>query len=171
MEYNNYMPRKILSTEGFTPEYIEYLKSKIEERYRVSKTGCWEWTRSKIPAGYGKMKAKKSTWGVHRLYYQLVNGPVDSSLVISHLCDNPPCINPSHLEATTQWENNARGSGVSAQNLRKTHCKHGHEYTSENTRVRISKNHPRRTCRTCDLAQDRERKRRYAIKARQERLT
>jgi hypothetical protein len=37
------------------------------------------------------------------------------------------------LEAVTNRENMLRGVGVCALNARKTHCKHGHEFTPENT--------------------------------------
>lgn len=135
----------IMKIHDLSQEYLIKLRSKIESRYVISKSGCWEWTRGRFQYGYGKIKVKGHTLGAHRVYYQLINGAVPSDLVISHLCDNPPCINPAHLEATTQWENNARGSGVSAVNLYKTHCVNGHEFTQENTIL----GDRRRACRKC----------------------
>lgn len=55
---------------------------------------------------------------------------------------------PSHVEPVTQGENNRRGFGYSGQNVRKTHCPRGHEYTPENTRVYKTS----RFCQTCQRA-------------------
>ena len=64
---------------------------------------------------------------------------------------NPACVNPAHLEAVTHRENVLRGAGVSAIQARKTHCKHGHEFTPENTmKVRTPSGNGGRRCRTCD---------------------
>lgn len=68
--------------------------------------GCWLWTGS-TSKGYGQL----STWGgeqnykAHRLAWELMNGPVPDGLVVRHKCDNPRCVNPSHLEVGTQKDN------------------------------------------------------------------
>lgn len=133
--------------------YLKLLKDKIEDSYDIAVNGCWEWNRGRAQYGYGKISVAGKTLNAHRTYYQLVKGEIGEGLVVSHLCDNPPCINPDHLDATTQWENNARGSGPSAQNIRKTHCKNGHEFTEWNTR--LGKN--RRSCRLCARAHSHKR--------------
>lgn len=130
------------------PEYLGELLTRIENSYKVKENGCWEWTKGKFPYGYGKVSVKHKALGAHRIHYQLTKGQVSDDLVIDHLCRNPACINPEHLEAVTQWENNRRGSGISSKNLIKTHCVNGHEFTKENTV--IGKN--RRACRTCKVA-------------------
>lgn len=64
---------------------------------------------------------------------------------IDHLCRNHDCVNPEHLEVVTQAENMRRGIGATAINARKTHCKHGHEFTPEN----IYRRPNGRECMTC----------------------
>lgn len=134
--------------QDLSAEYLGNLLSRIENSYEIKESGCWEWTRGRFGYGYGKISVKRRGWGAHRVYYQLIRGWVPDNQVMSHECDNPPCINPDHLKATTQWENNARGNGVSAKNLRKTHCDNGHEFTPENTVI----GDKRRSCRTCKKA-------------------
>ncbi|HIK62019.1 MAG TPA: HNH endonuclease [Planctomycetes bacterium] len=42
----------------------------------------------------------------HRIEWERVNGPIPEGLVVRHKCDNPPCINPDHLEIGTLADNN-----------------------------------------------------------------
>jgi hypothetical protein len=90
-------------------------------------------------------------------------GPVPDGLVLDHFaCDNPPCVNPSHLRPVTHWENSSRGNSPAAVNARKTHCKNGHEFTPENTGTLHGYG---RWCRECDRESSRKRRaRRKALR-------
>lgn len=107
--------------------------------------GCWLWTGAQHPAGYGHIKIAGKVEAAHRVSYEMAHGPIPDGLVIDHLCRVPACVNPDHLEAVTLVENTMRGEGYMAQQARKTHCKHGHEFTIANTyRWRSA-----RICRAC----------------------
>lgn len=84
----------------------------------------------------------------HRMAYEELVGPIADGLQIDHLCRVRCCVNPAHLEPVTQAENIRRGVSPTAANRRKTHCKHGHEFTTENTRL-VPEG---RICRRCDVA-------------------
>ncbi|MCH8951094.1 MAG: 50S ribosomal protein L10 [Proteobacteria bacterium] len=75
-------------------------------------------------------------------FAQHFEGP--SGLVIDHLCRNPACENPSHMEPVTNHENILRGE-LHLTSSRKTHCPLGHPYDEQNTYQYKGSRH----CRTC----------------------
>lgn len=132
----------------------------ISERLweKVEKTPtCWLW-RGATNGRYGHLGAGRAGEGnryAHRVAYELLVGEIPDGLTIDHLCKNPLCVNPDHLEAVTHAANIMRGPGASAANARKTHCPQGHPFDEENTYFAPGTGD--RRCRTCDKARDRAR--------------
>lgn len=120
------------------------LVDKIE--FPESPKGCWLWTAAKNGKGYGQVKFRGTQTGAHRLAYLHWIGPIPKGLQLDHLCRNPSCVNPNHLEAVTQKTNMLRGESPSALNAQKTHCKRGHALDGPNLRLGSK---GRRMCRTC----------------------
>lgn len=116
----------------------ERLYSKTEED---PTTGCWNWTGAKTPGGYGRISDGKKKPPAHQVSWKVHYGPILSNHEIDHVCENPSCVNPDHLQAVTREQHRAN------ERARKTHCKQGHEMDDINTGIRGD---GRLYCRACN---------------------
>lgn len=94
----------------------------------VTDTGCWEFSGPRNPGGYGLLEDRPGRkLGTHRIAYETWVGPIPEGHVVRHKCDNPPCINPEHLEVGTHADNMAdmrlRKRHPGAQGTRNSHAK------------------------------------------------
>lgn len=115
---------------------------------------CWEWTGHRHAFGYGLIgKGRYTTLVAHRVSWEMLRGEIPDGLQIDHLCRNPPCVNPWHLEPVTQRVNLLRGETISAKWANRDACEYGHPFTADN----IYWNGSYRSCRTCKMARSRAR--------------
>ncbi len=113
---------------------------------KVNKTKtCWIWTagKSSCRMGYGRFWHNEKLKMAHRFSYEIFKGKIPKGLHLDHLCRNPICVNPDHLEPVTAYENAKRSPYF---NGHKTHCIRGHEFDKFNT---IFDNKGRRSCKIC----------------------
>ena len=124
---------------------------------------CWPWLAS-TNREHGQFWLQGKHVYAHRFAYEILVGPILEGHVIDHLCKRKDCVNPSHLESVTRKVNTLRGTAPPAENHVKTYCKHGHEFTEENTYWRAGVYG--RECRICRLNNNaRRRARRRAERA------
>ena len=132
---------------------IERFWSKTEQR----ESGCIEWTAAKSDKGYGRFKVNGRLVLPHRFIMEWINQTTYSqSVKVRHRCDNPPCVNPAHLQTGTQSDNMVDCSNrgrlyISRYNSKKTKCTKGHPYNEENT---IFVKNGWRQCRECKRLKD-----------------
>jgi HNH endonuclease len=148
----------------FKGEPIRYINGHYQQSTRLSPvdhivdavTGCWVWQRMTTAQGYGHMRVGRTMRYAHRVYYERYCGPIPAGLQLDHLCRNPTCVNPAHLEPVTPRENALRGNTIAARRKAQTHCVRGHPFDEVNT-IRRGNG---RACRECQRQAVRESQRR-----------
>lgn len=117
---------------------------------------CWNWTASfrdsRGTHRYGKHHdVNGRATRAHKQAYELVHGPVPDGTFVMHTCDNPACINPSHLIAGTPFQNARDMIEKDRMAWSRTHCANGHA-RAEHTATRRN---GRRVCRVCNAEHQR----------------
>ncbi len=151
------------------------MKTTLADRFaakvnKKSPNECWPWIGSSNCKGYGNFWVTNRKRSATQVSWEIANlVPFPLGKIACHYCDNPPCVNPNHIFPGTYKDNTQdaiskgrfkfvpdghRGLKKKAQ----THCKHGHEFTVENTiLVKIGGKLSGRKCRACYRIIDRKR--------------
>lgn len=110
---------------------------------------CKLWHMSCTAGGYGQVVICGDHFYVHRLEWEMHNGPIPNGFVIDHTCRVRSCYEITHLRLVTPAVNATENStSPAALNKVKTHCKRGHPFTPENTRISTRRTGSR-VCKTC----------------------
>lgn len=128
-------------------------KKTPEDRFweKVQKTEtCWNWKGAADQKGYGRFGIKQGLIVLaHRFSYELLVGPIPVGLTLDHLCRNPSCVNPAHLEPVTLSENLRRSTfheKAKEWQAGITHCPKGHLLSGDNLYLHNGHRH----CIKCD---------------------
>lgn len=109
---------------------------------------CKPWTGTILSTGYGRAYKDGVRQMAHRWVWEQENGDIPAGMHVMHICDNPPCVEITHLRLGSPKEN-FQDSIAKGRNYYKnrTHCPKGHPYDEENTRLN-QRGH--RGCKSCD---------------------
>lgn len=78
----------------------ERLWEKIDKKNNINE--CWFWTGYKNKTGHGTIRKNNIKKPVHVIVYELFyNINVKKNEIIHHICKNPSCCNPYHLQKMT----------------------------------------------------------------------
>lgn len=109
---------------------------------------CWLWTGCKNDTGYGyvRLRGTRSLVRVTRLAYVLCVGLIPDGLVLDHLCRNPACVNPNHLQPVSDSVNTNRGLAARWTGR----CRRGHDWSTNKRGFTHGKGKRRSyRCKTC----------------------
>ena len=104
-----------------------------EHLWRVEDCGfttpCWIWLRARKEHGYGIFANPdriSTSRLAHREAYEREYGLIPPGHELDHLCKQPPCVRPDHLEAVTHAQNMQRGrkAKLTAEQVREIRALH-----------------------------------------------
>lgn len=129
------------------PEGVPELPARFVAKVSVDRNGCWLWTASKTPSGYGRIGRGRRGEGwtsAHRFAYECVFGSPLDGHDLDHLCRVRACANPWHVEPVSHLTNVRRGRQANGSGM----CRSGrHRWIEQNIYVESESGAKR--CRPC----------------------
>lgn len=104
------------------------------DAYSATEGDCQVWTGYRDALGYGRITLTedggKRTRLVHRLNFTIRVGPIPRGMDIDHMCHNPSCIKPSHLQVVDRRRNAENRAGAQRNSRSGVRGVTWHRYTN-----------------------------------------
>lgn len=140
------------------------LRERVLAGLVIDPSGCLLWRGGVDSNGYGRLRHRGRWVRVHRVMFEMFDGPIPAGLEPDHTCEVHRCGAPAHLELVTHRVNMLRSRSMVARNAVKTHCGTcGRRYDRANTYVTPK---GKRDCRFCRRGRVKRYKARKRAKAR-----
>lgn len=121
---------------------------RFEAKYIPEPTsGCWIWTASLGSTGYGQFHDGERVVKAHRFSYSTYIGTIPDGMHVLHRCDQPLCVNPSHLFIGTNADNVADMVAKGRQQRADSHWSALRPETVPRGDAHYSRRHPERAQR------------------------
>jgi hypothetical protein len=90
------------------------------EEDRGYKTRCWIWCRAFNTQGYAQLRVQGKDVLAHRFLYQEKFGSIYPGLELHHMCSEPKCVNPEHMQPldTATHSRTRRSTKLTAEDCR-----------------------------------------------------
>jgi hypothetical protein len=72
--------------------------SRVQTQDKDDPLACWIWDGALTDLGYGRVWMNGRERLAHRVAWELIYGEIPPARRIKHLCDEPACVRPDHLE-------------------------------------------------------------------------
>jgi hypothetical protein len=83
----------------------ERRKQRFLRSFDEDPSGCWLWTGTITPQGYGQFSYNRKTYKAHRIaWWYFKHEEIPDDLAAHHTCGVKNCVNPDHLELMTHAE-------------------------------------------------------------------
>lgn len=138
-----------MKTIVFEPELLtDSVMRRFWAKTRPAPSGCVEWTAAATAKGYGIFGIGQTLYRAHRIsVVWSTQKAIPSGMDVDHLCSNPRCVEPLHLEVVDRRTNIIRSSAKGAAAAGEEVCQRGHDLLAP--RAWAEQPDGSRLCRLC----------------------